>query len=193
MLGFILLNINRLTYIYLRLPTFVQSRINLHFPWFQYVNANVENISGKCNCRLLFFRAVAKANFGKKILKINIDSEQCYFNLGPFVWMKNESGTAFSFRPALWWNLHFRPFLRSFDVGSDFLVKFLSLLFEPRGVCCVCCELDPARPDGLAIVFPFRQSLSCGNRLSMRTDVFNSCCASCLRLATSFSYPVCIV
>ena len=34
---------------------------------------------------VFFFRAVAKANFGKKILKINIDSEQCYFNLGPFV------------------------------------------------------------------------------------------------------------
>lgn len=34
-----------------------------------------------------------RANFGKKFLKINIDIESCYFNLGPSIILsKNKAG-----------------------------------------------------------------------------------------------------
>ena len=39
------------------------------------------------------------ANYAKKFLKINIDIEQCYFNLGLFILSIKQSGTAFWLRP----------------------------------------------------------------------------------------------
>jgi len=40
------------------------------------------------------------ANYAKKFLKINIDFEICYFNLGPSILFEKQNGTAFWFRPA---------------------------------------------------------------------------------------------
>lgn len=40
-----------------------------------------------------------RTNFGKKFLKINIDIELCYFNLGLFLLYEEQRGMVFFFRP----------------------------------------------------------------------------------------------
>ena len=72
-----------------------------------------------------------RANFGKKFLKINIDIESCYFNLGPSILFKNHKRDGLLIPSRLWLQLHPPSLLRLFNVDSYPLVKLLSLLSKP--------------------------------------------------------------
>lgn len=105
-----------------------------------------------------------RANFGKKFLKINIDIESCYFNLGPSILFKNHKRDGIKRPSRLWLQLHPPSLLRLFNVDSYPLVKLLSLLPEPL-VAVLSVYGEPESSGAVFVGFELKDNIVCSKSM----------------------------